>query len=108
LSDSKFWIENGKRMLEEKSKQPMRTNQAKNVIMFLGDGMSLTTLTAARIYKGQLQNTSGESEHLSFEQFPFTGISKVNNLMTKQLLLEYTSYRYFILRLPNRRSRPHE
>jgi len=77
LSDPKFWIENGKRMLEEKSKRPLRTNKAKNVIMFLGDGMSLTTLTAARIFKGQLQNTSGESEHLSFEQFPFTGISKV-------------------------------
>ncbi|CAI6351944.1 unnamed protein product [Macrosiphum euphorbiae] len=75
-SDPKFWIENGKRMLEEKLKQPLRTNKAKNVILFLGDGMSLTTLTAARIYKGQLQNTSGESEHLSFEQFPFTGISK--------------------------------
>jgi len=38
--------------------------------------MSLTTLTAARIYKGQLQNTSGESEQLSFERFPFVGISK--------------------------------
>ncbi|XP_026808453.1 membrane-bound alkaline phosphatase-like [Rhopalosiphum maidis] len=75
-SDSKYWIENGKRMLEEKSKLQLRTNKAKNVIMFLGDGMSLTTLTAARIYKGQLQNISGESEHLSFEQFPFTGISK--------------------------------
>ncbi|CAH1725916.1 unnamed protein product [Aphis gossypii] len=75
-SDSKFWIENGKRMLEERSKLKLRTNQAKNVIIFLGDGMSLTTLTAARIYKGQLQNTTGESEHLSFEQFPFTGISK--------------------------------
>lgn len=54
-----------------------QTNTAKNVILFLGDGMSLTTITAARIYKGQLQNTSGESGHLSFEKFPFTGISKV-------------------------------
>lgn len=54
-----------------------QTNTAKNLILFLGDGMSLTTITAARIYKGQLQNTSGESGHLSFEKFPFTGISKV-------------------------------
>jgi len=64
-------------MLEKKAKLQLRTNKAKNVIIFLGDGMSLTTLTATRIYKGQLQNTTGESEHLSFEQFPFTGISKV-------------------------------
>lgn len=55
-------------------------NTAKNLIMFLGDGMSLTTLTAARIYKGQLHNTSGESEYLSFEKFPFTGISKVMSI----------------------------
>ncbi|XP_022175115.1 alkaline phosphatase-like [Myzus persicae] len=75
-SDPKYWIENGKRTLEEKSKQTLRTNTAKNVILFLGDGMSLATLTATRIFKGQLQNVSGESEHLSFERFPFTGISK--------------------------------
>ncbi|VVC29116.1 Alkaline-phosphatase-like, core domain,Alkaline phosphatase-like, alpha/beta/alpha,Alkaline [Cinara cedri] len=75
-SDSKYWLENGKRAVQEKSKMQLRIGKAKNLIIFLGDGMSLTTLTAARIYQGQLQNVSGESDHLSFEQFPFTGISK--------------------------------
>lgn len=65
--------------MAEKSKIKLRTNTAKNLIMFLGDGMSLATLTAARIYKGQLENNTGESDYLSFEQFPFTGISKVIN-----------------------------
>lgn len=65
--------------MEEKTKMQLSTNTAKNLIMFLGDGMSLTTLTAARIYKGQLKNTSGESDHLSFEKFPFTGLSKVTS-----------------------------
>jgi alkaline phosphatase len=45
--------------------------------MFLGDGMSLTTLTASRIYKGQMEKRSGENEYLSFEKFPFVGMSKV-------------------------------
>lgn len=63
--------------MQEKLKMQLQTGKAKNLIMFLGDGMSLTTLTAARIYKGQLQNMSGESDSLSFEKFPFTGISKV-------------------------------
>lgn len=51
---------------------------AKNVIMFLGDGMSIPTLTAARIYLGQLSNESGEEQYLSFERFPYTALSKVS------------------------------
>jgi len=52
---------------------------AKNVIFFIGDGMSIATLTSARIYMGQQQNNTGsEKEMLSFEKFPFTGLSKVS------------------------------
>ena len=29
------------------------TTQAKNVILFVGDGMGITTVTASRIYQGQ-------------------------------------------------------
>jgi Alkaline phosphatase len=55
------------------------------VIMFLGDGMSLPTITAARIYKGQLgergpDEPRGEQDHLSFENFPFTGMAKVKRV----------------------------
>ncbi|XP_050431795.1 membrane-bound alkaline phosphatase-like [Adelges cooleyi] len=75
-SDVKYWMENGKNLLEKKAKLKFQTNTAKNLILFMGDGMSLTTLTAARIYKGQLKNETGENGYLSFEHFPFTGISK--------------------------------
>lgn len=75
--DGRFWIENGKDTVAEKVKYVNRLGVAKNVIMFLGDGMSLTTLTAARIYKGQLAKRSGESEYLSFEKFPYIGMAKV-------------------------------
>ena len=44
--------------------------QAKNVIMFLGDGMGLTTIAAARNLLG------GEEKSLSFNEFPFTGLAK--------------------------------
>jgi alkaline phosphatase len=50
---------------------------AKNVIFFIGDGMSITTLAASRIYMGQMNNRTGENEMLSFEEFPHTGLSKV-------------------------------
>jgi alkaline phosphatase len=49
---------------------------AKNVIVFLGDGMSVTTITAARIYDGQQKGGSGEENRLSFENFPATALSR--------------------------------
>lgn len=53
------------------------SDTAKNVILFLGDGMSIPTLTATRAYIGQKRNESGEEASLSFDQFPFTALSKV-------------------------------
>lgn len=55
----------------------MLADTAKNIIMFLGDGMSVPTLAAARVYLGSLQNASGEELSLSFENFPYSGLSKV-------------------------------
>ena len=40
-------------------------------------GMSIATVTAARIYKGQLVGLSGEEGYLSFEKFPYGALSKV-------------------------------
>jgi len=41
----------------------------KNAILFLGDGMGITTITAARIFEGQSKELDGESNALSFESF---------------------------------------
>ncbi len=48
----------------------------KNVILFVGDGMSISTLTAARIFEGQQRGESGEDHQLSFEEFPSVALSK--------------------------------
>lgn len=71
--DSNHWQELGQSILEKqlKSKSTLNTNLAKNVIMFLGDGMSIPTLTAGRVYMG------GEEKQFSFEEFPYMGLSKV-------------------------------
>ena len=53
-----------------------RPAHAKNVIVFLGDGMSITTITAARILDGQRKGGSGEENRLSFENFPATALSR--------------------------------
>lgn len=53
--------------------------KAKNVILFLGDGMSLTTVAAARILDGQLKGNPGEENQLSWERFPATAFSHTYN-----------------------------
>jgi alkaline phosphatase len=52
------------------------TGRAKNVILFLGDGMGISTVVASRIYEGQQRGVDGESNALSFEKLPWTALSK--------------------------------
>lgn len=49
--------------------------QARNVILFVGDGMGVSTVTAARILEGQLQGQDGEFNRLSFEKFDHFAMS---------------------------------
>jgi alkaline phosphatase len=53
--------------------------RARNVILFLGDGMSLTTVAAARLLEGQRKGNPGEENQLSWETFPHTAFSKTYN-----------------------------
>lgn len=53
--------------------------RARNVILFLGDGMSLTTVAAARILDGQSRGEHGEENLLAFERLPHTGLVKTYN-----------------------------
>jgi alkaline phosphatase len=60
--------------------KPPVAKQAKNVILFVGDGMGISTVTAARILDGQLKGMKGEENNLSFDLFPYTGLSKTYNV----------------------------
>lgn len=59
--------------------QKTNTEKATGIILFVGDGMSVATVTASRIYAGQKAGQPGEEHQLSFEKFPFTGLSKTYN-----------------------------
>lgn len=50
--------------------------RAKNVILFIGDGMGISTITAARIHAGQLKGADGESHRLAMETLPYVALSK--------------------------------
>jgi alkaline phosphatase len=66
-------------MLLNKVNQPKIEKEAKNTILFLGDGMSIPTLTASRIYKGQVEGlpNGGEEGVLHMDSLPHTALSKV-------------------------------
>ncbi len=59
--------------------QGSMNGQAKNLILFVGDGMSLTTVAAARILAGQRLGQPGEAHRLSWEHFPHTALSRTYN-----------------------------
>lgn len=66
-----FWKLSGQHILKETLERKVNTNIAKNLIILVADGMSIPTQTATRMYLG------GEEKILSFEKFPYVGLSKV-------------------------------
>ena len=54
-------------------------DKPKNVILFIGDGMGVSTVTAARIFEGQQRGNTGEENLLSFEHFPNVALIKTYN-----------------------------
>ena len=73
------WFTDGEAQVTAKQ-QVDPGDSARNVILFVGDGMGITTLTASRIYEGQSNGQPGEEGLLSFESFPSTALVKVYNV----------------------------
>lgn len=51
----------------------------KNIILFVGDGMGVSTVTAARIFDGQSEGKMGEEHSLAFEDFRNVAMIKTYN-----------------------------
>lgn len=69
-ASSTFWMNKAQSELNAKLNEQLNTNKAKNVIFFIGDGMGIPTVTAARMFMGKEENK------LSFEEFPTFGMAK--------------------------------
>jgi len=70
------WYRDGEAAVANALKRRPITTRAKNVILFIGDGMSVSTVTGARILDGQQHGHPGEENLLSFERLPYTGVIK--------------------------------
>lgn len=69
--EKSVWFESGLDELKAALNVKLNTGRAKNVVLFVGDGMGINTMTASRIYK------HGEQGRLAWEAFPHMGLLKV-------------------------------
>ena len=71
------WYQAGKSAIEanKRIRRELSNRRAKNVILFVGDGMGISTVTAARILDGQQRGVDGEWNRLSFERFSDLALS---------------------------------
>ncbi len=77
--DADPWFVDGRAAVAKRRAHTQTPGPARNVVLFLGDGMGISTVTAARIFDGQQRGAPGEEGALAFESFPVVGLVKVYN-----------------------------
>ena len=73
------WVVAGERALARAQTLQPGAGRAHNVILFVGDGMGISTVTAARILAGQRAGGSGEEHELAWERLPYVALLKTYN-----------------------------
>nr|CDS27094.1 alkaline phosphatase [Hymenolepis microstoma] len=82
---SSFWERLARKKINETYKYYKKpAKPAKNVILFLGDGMGMPTITAARFFKAEMEGRIGAANPLlGFEDWPFHTLCRTFNLYTE-------------------------
>ncbi|KAL0830522.1 hypothetical protein ABMA28_002683 [Loxostege sticticalis] len=79
--DRHYWYTQAQETLQKRLQYATEKNPvAKNIILVVGDGMSLTTATAARILRGQRRGQTGEDTDLAWDTFPAVALAKTYNI----------------------------
>jgi alkaline phosphatase len=73
---SAWWFTSGAAAAAERGAWRGR---ARNLVLFVGDGMGMTTVAAARILEGQRNGAPGEEHRLAFEDLPHTAFARTYN-----------------------------
>lgn len=75
-SKDSYFVSAQNELQEILARQP-NVRKAKNVVLFVVDGLSVPTITASRIFEGQSRGVDGESNKLAFETLlPYVALSK--------------------------------
>ncbi|XP_075231437.1 alkaline phosphatase-like [Lycorma delicatula] len=84
VHDREFWYEEARSAIRKRlaDADAMRRSRpsARNVVFLVGDGLGISTLTAARILKGQRLGQTGEETYLAWDEFPALALAKTYNL----------------------------
>ncbi|HMP55741.1 MAG TPA: alkaline phosphatase, partial [Novosphingobium sp.] len=75
-ADTAHYRAQGEAALAALKAAPAPAPRARNVIVFIGDGMGVSTLTAARIFAGQADGRDGESFHTAMDGLDHTALVK--------------------------------
>ena len=76
ISTSEGYLKAGQAELQRLLANKPNDNKARNVILFIGDGMGVSTLTAGRIFEGQQLGLDGESYVAQMDRLPHTALVK--------------------------------
>lgn len=82
-AEQRQWFDEGLAELKRALKARLNSRRARNVVLFVGDGMGVSTVTATRIYK------YGEEGLLAWERFPNVGVLKVHFSVLKRVRLTH-------------------
>ncbi|XP_041377435.1 alkaline phosphatase, tissue-nonspecific isozyme-like [Gigantopelta aegis] len=74
--DPSYWNTEADQELQDAIKLQKTLGVARNVILFLGDGMGIPSITTARILHGQMNQHSGEESTIAFDNFPHVALSR--------------------------------
>ncbi|KAF5295142.1 hypothetical protein FQR65_LT10530 [Abscondita terminalis] len=75
--DAEYWY---KRATPKIHTNSYNFRQAKNIILFVGDSMSVSTITGARIFATQKDALGAFESELAFDKFPYSGFVKTHCL----------------------------
>lgn len=88
LIEREYWYEAATRAIEARIRTAASTSMsgttppvgvARGVVLFVGDGMGMSTLTAARILSGQRRGNPGEEAQLVWDSFPAVALARVSD-----------------------------
>ncbi|KAG5882230.1 hypothetical protein JTB14_037331 [Gonioctena quinquepunctata] len=107
-ANQEYWYEQARIALRKRLQYASdHRPYAKNVVLFVGDGMGVATSTAARILRGQRLGKHGEDHELAWDSFPAVALAKcqtttenptvtshvLNNFVDSQVLLSTAAIR---------------
>ncbi|GIY38799.1 alkaline phosphatase, tissue-nonspecific isozyme [Caerostris darwini] len=74
--DPESFNEQAQSVLQKTLRRTENRNVARNIVLIVGDGMSLATVAAARVLKGQKAGRPGNGEEMLYETFPNVGLAR--------------------------------